>query len=48
MSNGVLAGYLVTEQAEQEGGYEASNSIFTAKGGEILLEKISNLINNAN
>ena len=40
LSNGVLAGYLVTEEAEQEGGYEASNSIFPAKAGQVLVEKV--------
>lgn len=45
MSNGVLAGYLVTEQAEQEGGYEASNSIFTAKGGKLTLDKVQQMLN---
>lgn len=45
MSNGVLAGYLVTEQAEQEGGYEASNSIFTAEGGKLTLDKIKEMLN---
>jgi len=44
MSNGVLAGYLVTEQAEQEGGYEASNSIFPAKGGAHLMKKIQQML----
>ena len=45
MSNGVLAGYLVTEQAEQEGGYEASNSIFTAKGGRIVVQRVKEMLN---
>jgi len=44
MSNGVLAGYIVTEEAEREGGYEASNSIFPAKAGQLLLNIINNLI----
>lgn len=44
MSNGVLAGYLVTEQAEKDGGYEASNSIFPAKGGEIMTNKVIELL----
>ncbi len=39
LSNGVLVGYIVTEEAEKEGGYEASNSIFPAKAGEILLKE---------
>ncbi len=44
MSNGVLAGYLVTEEAEKEGGYEASNSIFPAEGGKITLDKIQEML----
>ncbi len=43
LSNGVLAGYLVTEEAEQEGGYEASNSIFPAQAGKLLVEKVIDL-----
>jgi len=39
LSNGVLAGYLVTEEAEQEGGYEASNSIFPAEAGRVVVEE---------
>jgi len=38
LSNGVLAGYLVTEEAEKEGGYEASNSIFPAEAGRVFVE----------
>ncbi|NIA28312.1 MAG: hypothetical protein GWP06_00190 [Actinobacteria bacterium] len=38
LSNGVLAGYLVTEEAEREGGYEASNSIFPAEAGRVMVE----------
>jgi len=48
LSNGVLAGYLVTEEAEKKGGYEASNSIFTAKGGEIMVKKVLELLNKFN
>lgn len=44
LSNGVLAGYLVTEEAEQEGGYEASNSIFPAQAGKILVKKVIDLL----
>lgn len=43
LSNGVLAGYLVTEDAEKEGGYEASNSIFPAKAGEVMVAKVREL-----
>lgn len=44
LSNGVLAGYLVTEEAEEEGGYEASNSIFPAKAGEVIVEKVITML----
>jgi hypothetical protein len=40
LSNGVLAGYIVTEEAEQEGGYEASNSIFPAKSGRVMVDEV--------
>ncbi len=38
LANGVLAGYLVTEEAEREGGYEASNGIFPARAGKAMVE----------
>jgi hypothetical protein len=44
LSNGVLTGYLVTEEAEQEGGYEASNSIFSAKAGQIIVNEALSLL----
>ncbi|MEN8193642.1 MAG: neutral/alkaline non-lysosomal ceramidase N-terminal domain-containing protein [Bacteroidota bacterium] len=44
LSNGVLAGYLVTEEAEQEGGYEASNSIFQAKAGKVIVDKVLDML----
>ncbi|MEN8229755.1 MAG: neutral/alkaline non-lysosomal ceramidase N-terminal domain-containing protein [Bacteroidota bacterium] len=40
LSNGVLSGYIVTEEAEKEGGYEASNSIFPAKAGEVIVQHV--------
>lgn len=40
LSNGVLAGYLVTEEAEQEGGYEASNSIFPVEAGRVMVDEV--------
>ncbi len=48
LSNGVLAGYLVTEEAEQEGGYEASNSIFPAEAGKLLVGKVIDLLGREN
>ncbi len=44
LSNGVLAGYIVTEEAEKEGGYEASNSIFPASAGKVIVEKALGLL----
>lgn len=44
MCNGVLAGYIVTEKAEKEGGYEASNSIFSAEGGKLIMEKVYEML----
>ena len=44
LSNGVLYGYIVTEEAEQEGGYEASNSIFPAKAGDVMLQEVMKLL----
>ena len=44
LSNGVLAGYIVTEEAEQEGGYEASNSIFPAKAGQVIVNNVLAMI----
>ena len=40
LSNGVLAGYIVTKEAEQEGGYEASNSIFPSKSGLVITNEV--------
>ena len=45
LSNGVLAGYIVTEEAELEGGYEASNSIFPAKAGEVIIKNVLEMVN---
>jgi len=44
LSNGVLAGYLVTAEAENEGGYEVLNSIFPANAGEELVKKVLTLV----
>jgi hypothetical protein len=44
LSNGVLAGYLVTEEAEQEGGYESSNSIFPAKAGQVIVNEVLSIL----
>ncbi len=38
LANGELQGYIVTEEAAQEGGYEASNSLFSPQSGKILAD----------
>ncbi len=43
-TNGVLAGYIVTKEAEKKGGYEASNSIFSAEGGELIVQTIHKML----
>lgn len=44
LSNGLLGGYIVTEEAEKEGGYEASNGIFPAVSGKILVNEVLALL----
>lgn len=39
VANGELQGYLVTEEAALEGGYEASNALFSHKAGVLLAEE---------
>jgi hypothetical protein len=38
MANGELQGYVVTEEAAAEGGYEASNALFHWSSGPILVD----------
>ena len=38
LANGELQGYIVTDEAAKEGGYEASNSLFPPRSGQILVE----------
>jgi hypothetical protein len=45
MSNGELQGYLVTEEALAEGGYEASNALFKSPdGANILMDLAAELL----
>jgi hypothetical protein len=45
MSNGELQGYLVTEEALAEGGYEASNALFKSPdGGNILMDLAAEIL----
>ncbi|MBN1864470.1 MAG: hypothetical protein JW808_06180, partial [Victivallales bacterium] len=39
LANGELQGYIVTEEAAREGGYEASNAMFDCKAGNIFVQK---------
>ncbi|MDD2406925.1 MAG: hypothetical protein PHU24_10795, partial [Sphaerochaetaceae bacterium] len=44
MANGELQGYITTEEAAAEGGYEASNSLFTPQLGKIFVNATLDLI----
>jgi neutral ceramidase len=39
LANGELQGYIVTEAAAAEGGYEASNSFFSYRSGQVLVDR---------
>jgi neutral ceramidase len=38
LANGELQGYMVTEEAAREGGYEALNSFFGPHSGRMLVD----------
>jgi hypothetical protein len=44
LANGELQGYITTEAAAVEGGYEAANAIFTPEAGRMLVEATVGLI----
>ena len=44
LANGELQGYIVTADAAEEGGYEASNGLFAYQSGDILVEETMNLL----
>ena len=46
LANGEFQGYIVTEEAADEGGYEASNALFSYESGNVLVEKSIELIQN--
>ena len=46
LANGELQGYIVTKEAAEQGGYEASNGIFDYKSGDILVSETLHLLNN--
>ena len=43
-ANGAMAGYIATEAAAAEGGYEASTSVFAPESGQRLVEATQKLI----
>jgi hypothetical protein len=44
LANGELQGYITTEAAAAEGGYEASNAIFAPAAGQTLVETALRLV----
>jgi neutral ceramidase len=44
LANGELQGYIATEQAAAEGGYEACNAIFAPQSGQALVETTLQLL----
>jgi hypothetical protein len=44
LANGELQGYITTEAAAAEGGYEASNAIFAPQAGHMLVDATLDLI----
>jgi hypothetical protein len=48
LANGELQGYIVTQEAEKEAGYEASNALFEYKSGDILVEQTLDMLKTLN
>lgn len=46
-ANGSMAGYITTQAAAEEGGYEASTSVFSTDSGRLLVEATQRLLNDA-
>lgn len=44
MANGEMQGYIVTREAAEEGGYEASNAFFAPETGDLLVQAALELI----
>jgi len=44
LANGEFQGYIVTPEAEKEGGYEASNAMFGSETGKMLIEATSEIL----
>jgi hypothetical protein len=43
-ANGELQGYIVTKEANDEGGYEASNALLSYESGDIMVQKTAELL----
>jgi len=39
-----LQGYIVTKEADDEGGYEASNALLSYMSGDIMVQKTAELL----
>ncbi|RKX81525.1 MAG: hypothetical protein DRP60_00425 [Spirochaetes bacterium] len=44
LANGEFQGYIVTPEAEVEGGYEASNAMFGSETGDMLIKETSRIL----
>ena len=44
LANGEMQGYIVTEEAAEEGGYEASNAMFHHSGGVLMAQAAIDLL----
>jgi neutral ceramidase len=44
LANGELQGYIVTQEAAEEGGYEASNGLFAYESGDIIVQETKKLL----
>lgn len=44
LANGELQGYIVTKSADEEGGYEASNAMFSYESGDLLVQNTATLL----
>ena len=44
LANGELQGYIVTEEAAADGGYEASNGLFPPEAGDVLVDETLKLL----
>ncbi|MBN2377758.1 MAG: neutral/alkaline non-lysosomal ceramidase N-terminal domain-containing protein [Sedimentisphaerales bacterium] len=45
LANGELQGYITTEEAAQQGHYEASNALFSPQSGTLLIRKTLEMLN---